>query len=285
MALYDDLAWFEANRQWIAATYPGKFVLIKNKAVVGAYPSQPAAYQAGIAMFGPEQFAVKQATVFEETQFAAIGSRRRRMAQAAAQPAQQQQQVDPVERLRHDGAVVTVAVGPPNSQAQAAAGQGKPVGNVQTVKGMVDTGASISTVSDQVAQAAGLIQTGSVPLGGVGGTSERPIYAAAITLPEWGVTVDPIELGGVTIPMPGIDMLIGRDVLRSLSLAYQGSAGAFQLTSGAAAQPGQVAGAPGSPAAPGASQEVIPGVPGGWVPIAAGAAVLGIAGLVLFKVI
>lgn len=280
MALYDDLAWFETARQWISATYPGQFVVIKNKAVVGAYPTAAAAHQAGVAMFGAEQFAVKQAVPYEQVQYAAIGSGRRRMAQATPANYQTpQQQIDPVERLRHDGAIVTVIVGAPNSQAQAAANQGKPLGNVQTVKGMVDTGASISTVSDQVAQAAGLIQTGSVPLGGVGGTSERPIYAAAITLPEWKVTVDPIELGGVTIPMPGIDMLIGRDVLRALNLAYQGSAGAFQLTTGTPAQAGQIA------SAPGASPEVIPGVPGGWVPIAAGAAVVGVAALVLFKVI
>src|SRR3972149_4602944 len=100
----------------------------------------------------------------------------------------------------------------------------------QVVKGLVDTGASISTVSDAVAQAAGLQAVGSVPLYGVGGGGERPIYAASFGLQAYGVVVDPIEIAGVTIPMPGVDILVGRDILKALRLDYKGPAGAFTLT-------------------------------------------------------
>lgn len=131
--------------------------------------------------------------------------------------------MDVVERLRHDGALVTVQISRPSASGG---------GTVQTVKAMVDTGASISTVNDQVAQAAGLQATSSAPVGGVGGTSERPIYAASMTLPEYQATVDPIEVAGVTLPMPGIDMLVGRDVLRALELDYKGTQGVFLLKTG-----------------------------------------------------
>lgn len=275
MALYDDLAWFETARQWIASTYPGKFVLIKDKAVIGAYPTEEIATQAGFAQFGPDGFAVKEAIPFERVEYGLMG-RRLRLAQGYPQ-SYQQQAMDVAEQLRRDGAIVTVVIAAPGSHQQAAQSQGRSAGTPQTVKGMVDTGASISTVSDQVAAGAGLIQTGSVPLGGVGGTSERPIYAASFTLPEWGVTVDPIEVAGVTIPMPGIDILVGRDILRALHLDYTGPQGAFALTKGL---PPQGSAAPGSPAAAGSS----PGL-GTWLPVAAGVAAVGLGALFAFDVI
>jgi hypothetical protein len=106
------------------------------------------------------------------------------------------------------------------------------------VKGIVDTGASISTVSEAVAQAAGLTQVGSVPLYGVGGGGEKPVFAASFGLPDYGATVDPIEVGGVTIGMPGIDILIGRDILKELHLEYVGPQGVFSLIQGEVGVPG-----------------------------------------------
>ena len=50
MAMSDDTAWFEASRVNIAAQYPGQYVIIKNKAVVGAYPDYQTAYSAGVAI-------------------------------------------------------------------------------------------------------------------------------------------------------------------------------------------------------------------------------------------
>lgn len=146
-----------------------------------------------------------------------------------------QQVVDLSEKLRHDGALLSVQIAMPGS-LQAAGGKGAP----QVVQGMVDTGASISTVSEKVAAAAGLQQVGSVPLGGVGGSSERPILAAAISLPEYGVTVDPIEIASVNVPFGQFEVLIGRDVLRALRLDYRGAQGAFTLTTDApgGGQPG-----------------------------------------------
>lgn len=65
MSVADDLAWFEANRAFIASTYQGQWVLIKDKSIKGAYPTNPAALAAGLSMFGTQPFTVKQANAQE----------------------------------------------------------------------------------------------------------------------------------------------------------------------------------------------------------------------------
>jgi hypothetical protein len=65
MALKDDLAWFESNRKFIAATYQGQWVLVKDQAIKGAYPTDQAAMTAGFQMFGTQPFVVKQALAQE----------------------------------------------------------------------------------------------------------------------------------------------------------------------------------------------------------------------------
>jgi hypothetical protein len=168
---------------------------------------------------------------------------------------------DIAEQLRRNGAVVDVRISVPSSYAAQLQSQGQAVPPAQTAKGLVDTGASISTVSDAVARAAGLQQVGSVPIGGVGGTSERPVYAVSFGLPAFGVAVDPIEVGGVSIPMPGVDILVGRDILKALRLDYEGPQGAFNLTQDAAETPPAAAEIPATSGLP----------PAAWIAIAAGA--------------
>lgn len=61
MAFPDDEAWFEANRGFIAQQYSGQFVVVKDKAVVGAYPDYASAFQAATSMFGAQPIVIKQA--------------------------------------------------------------------------------------------------------------------------------------------------------------------------------------------------------------------------------
>lgn len=66
MALQDEQAWFEKNRAYIAQQYPGQYVLVKNQAVQGAFPTYDAAFNAGVKQFGPQgAFLVKQALAQE----------------------------------------------------------------------------------------------------------------------------------------------------------------------------------------------------------------------------
>lgn len=223
MAMNDDIAWFEQNRPMISSTYPNMYVIVKNKAVVGAYPDYSSAYAAGTQMFGTDPFLVKQAVPSQRVETVRYLGRQwpAFMGQAPS---------DVVERLRQDGALVNVQIAVPAAYAKQLTDSGQPVPPPQVVKAMIDSGASISTVSDSVAAAAGLQQVGSVPIGGVGGTSTRPIFSASFGIPDYNVTLDPIEIAGVSLPVGGFEVLLGRDVLRSLEFDYTGPHGAFLLT-------------------------------------------------------
>lgn len=60
MALQDEIAWFEANRAYIAQQYNGQYVVVKDKSVRGSYPSYQAAYLAAAQQFGSD-FLIEQA--------------------------------------------------------------------------------------------------------------------------------------------------------------------------------------------------------------------------------
>jgi hypothetical protein len=157
--------------------------------------------------------------------------RRVRLAQAAPQQIYPGQPApsDPSEALAEQGAIVQVQVGQPG-----AAGGGSP----QTLQAMIDSGASISGITVQAAQSLGLQAVGSTQLGGVGGTSQAPIYAAALTIPQFNVKVDPLQIAGVTSGLP-VDMLIGRDLIKNAGLifTYYGLKGNFTLTPDAGGAP------------------------------------------------
>lgn len=136
---------------------------------------------------------------------------------------------DPVRNLLENGALVEVDVSVPAVVADALRAQGKPVPSPQRAIGLIDTGASISGVKPEIALGAQLVQTSSVTVSGVVGSQDRPIYAATISLPEYGLTLDAIDVAGVDLPQQNINFLIGRDVLEKMVLIYRGADGKFEL--------------------------------------------------------
>lgn len=267
MAQQEDIAWFEQNRTFIAEQYPGQWVVVKNLAVVGAYPDYASAYDAGTQMFGTEPFLVKEATSTERVEM--IGRRPSRLGQFG----------DLAEQLRRDGALVNVTISVPASLAQQFQAQGQAVPPPQSARAMIDTGASISTVTDEIAQAAGLRSVGSIQVGGVGGTSQRTLYSASFGLPEYGLVVGPIEMAGVSLPA-GFQVLIGRDILKALNLSYEGPQGAFSLTQ----EDGVQAGRGSTPVYQPAAQPLQAGKTD-ILPIVAGVGALALAALFAFDVL
>jgi hypothetical protein len=264
MAMQEDIAWFEANRPMISRSYPGQWVVVKDQAVVGAYPDYALAYSAGTAMFGTEPFLVKEALLSQPVETITQLGRRRRFSFLG-------QYEQAVAKLRQDGAIVQVQIQVPTAYAQQLQAAGQAVPPPQVVRGMIDTGASISTVSDSVAQAAGLQQVGSVPIGGVGGMSTRPIFASYFGLPEYGISIDPLEIAGVSLPVGGFDVLIGRDVLQSGELTYTGARGMFLVDQEYEDAPRAVAGAPARLPSQGLSTPTLIGIGAGAAALIAGA--------------
>ena len=105
-----------------------------------------------------------------------------------------QQQLDPAELLRQKGAIVQVELTVPKEYAQALKNQNQEPPAPQIVPALVDTGASISTISTSLGTTAGLVPTGSIQIGTAGGTVQGTIFAASLTLPEYGINFDPIEI-------------------------------------------------------------------------------------------
>lgn len=272
----DDIAWFEQNRPMISKQYPDQWVIVKNKAVVGSYPDYATGYSAGTQMFGTDPFVLKQATASQKVETMTynylMGTRRLGLSIAFMGSRRRLGQgIDLVEALRQNGAIVNVTIGVPAAYAKQMQDAGQAVPPVQTIKAMIDTGASISTVSDAVAASAGLQQVSSVPIGGVGGVSTRPIYSASFGVPDYSVQIDPIEIAGVSLPVGGFDALLGRDILKTLEFDYTGPHGAFVVSQDVKAPSGTTPGSPAQlPSTKGLSPLVWAGIGVGAVSLVAG---------------
>lgn len=133
------------------------------------------------------------------------------------------------EILRAKGMLIKVRVG----SASAVAGQQQSAGQTpqapEELIAMIDTGASISAIDVAAAQRLGLPQTGSIQVGGVGGMSQQPVFAAALEIPDAGVTFDPLPLSGAQLGAPDFQMLVGRNLLCQMILTYDGANGQFSL--------------------------------------------------------
>jgi len=73
MSVSDEQSWFDANRAFIAQNYNGQWVVVKNKAITGAYPTYAAAFQAATQMFGANSgFLVEQALATKQVHQAPV---------------------------------------------------------------------------------------------------------------------------------------------------------------------------------------------------------------------
>lgn len=134
------------------------------------------------------------------------------------------------ESLRARGPILPIQVGLPQAAAANMRQNGEVPGTVEEVQALVDTGASITAVNEALAARLGLIATGSVQVGGVTGVDTRPLYGVRIVMPEPGFTFDPIQIVGANLNAPDFEVLIGRNLLCSMMMTYDGPRGQFALT-------------------------------------------------------
>lgn len=133
------------------------------------------------------------------------------------------------EILRTKGMLIKVHVGSASAVAGQQSSSGKTPQAPEEIIAMIDTGASISAIDQGVAARLGLVQTGSIQVGGVGGMSQQPVFAAALEIPDAGVTFDPLMLSGAQLGAPDFQMLVGRNLLCQMILTYDGANGQFAL--------------------------------------------------------
>ena len=91
---------------------------------------------------------------------------------------------------------------------------------VKQVKALIDTGASSSIITPQVAAELQLIHTGYQNVSSVQDEQERPVYYGTIQFP-WGAGKE-IPLIACPLKAHGFECLIGRDILIHWNLIYNG---------------------------------------------------------------
>lgn len=144
---------------------------------------------------------------------------RRRLGQAA----------NMVEALRTRGPIIPVQVGIGKAMAEKLRSQGQTPPAPEEIPAMVDTGASITAINVPTAQRLGLIQTSTIQIGGATGVSTMPLYGGMVRFTDPPVEFGAMQIGGANLGAPYFEMLIGRDILCSMHLAYDGRKGQFTL--------------------------------------------------------
>lgn len=122
--------------------------------------------------------------------------------------------------LQSGGAVLPVGVTHPQEVAQKLVSDGNHVPSIQC-SGMIDTGASHSAITPQVAHALNLVQVGFEKVTSVQDEQYQPAYLVQFHF-HWGNSK---EVKVVSCPMSGYDCLIGRDILMDWNITYDGKDG------------------------------------------------------------
>lgn len=137
--------------------------------------------------------------------------------------------VPPRVALQQRGSVIEVTVGVEQNMAKALAQQGKSVPQPKPGYALIDTGASVTCIDEQVAADLGL------PVVDVGKMSSASheghpcnLYPAQITIPPI-LTFQAPRAMGAKIVGQGFVAIIGRDVLQGCVFIYNGGAGQITL--------------------------------------------------------
>jgi Aspartyl protease len=138
---------------------------------------------------------------------------------------------NPRANLQVHGPLIVVQLSKPDVQAPAAvvaAGEEPPAQPViLTGYALVDTGASHTSVDENAAQQLGLVATGSIPMQTPGGLRQASQYAVGYRIAGNFVTIPAMS---AELNPQGLIMLIGRDILASCVLTYNGTDGTFSLS-------------------------------------------------------
>ncbi|MGR3310822.1 MAG: retropepsin-like aspartic protease [Candidatus Brocadiales bacterium] len=100
-------------------------------------------------------------------------------------------------------------------------------GSVSTVnvRALIDTGASCSVITPQIADKLGLVHTGFQKVSSVQDEQLRPVYYGFIIFP-WGSGK---EIPMVSCPLKNFDCLLGRDILMHWHFTYHGTDGSIVI--------------------------------------------------------
>jgi len=132
--------------------------------------------------------------------------------------------------LQYEGPKVEIEIAVPGVLAEFLARSGLPVPPPQRGFALVDTGASITAVDEEVVASLGIQPIGQMKLSTP--SQAMPAWLYAVQLTCSGVAMPALELldvVGCTLQPQGFIALLGRNFLRKAVLVYDGPAGAFTI--------------------------------------------------------
>jgi len=141
----------------------------------------------------------------------------------------------PKEALEFIGPTLKVVVSPSREYQAQLKELGEPVPDPIPGMALIDTGASTTSVDENVCVRLGLKQTGVAKLCHAGGVTEnRPRYAVQLLFPETPLNpvLCPVAISVclATGNQPHI-VLVGRDILSPLKFTYNGPRGRIEIDS------------------------------------------------------
>jgi hypothetical protein len=126
------------------------------------------------------------------------------------------------------GPLVELTVGPSSLSADALIKHGLPAPQPMAVMGLIDTGATLTTVNSSLVQRMGLDPVGSRRLLTATGITPCYLYQISISLADHAIpSWDVLE---ARQDFRTFDLLIGRDILNRAVFHYDGPRGIFTLT-------------------------------------------------------
>jgi hypothetical protein len=133
------------------------------------------------------------------------------------------------------GPLLDFVCGVSRPRAEALKKAGLPVPPNINVKGLVDTGASITSIDPSILKALSVISTGTIPLhtpstkAGVPHVANQFDVSLILVHPKAIRTWFALPVIEAELIHQGIQALIGRDVLKCCLLTYDGEAGTFAI--------------------------------------------------------
>lgn len=138
-------------------------------------------------------------------------------------------EVPPPHVLIQEGPTVEVSVGVVSKMADQWRSEGEEVPEPVTGQALIDTGATSTCVDNEVAQDLGLPVIDVTTVASASERVEQNVYPVQLDVVHSDLTIDFGRSIGADLTPQGLVALIGRDVLRSMTLHYNGVTGDFTL--------------------------------------------------------
>lgn len=132
--------------------------------------------------------------------------------------------------LQFEGPKIAIEIAVPTVLAEFLARSALPVPPARRGFALIDTGASMTVVDEDVVASLGIQPIGQMKLSTPTQSRSAWLYAARLTCSGVGVPVlEVLDVVGCTLQPQGFIALLGRNFLRKVVLVYDGPAGFFTL--------------------------------------------------------